>query len=326
MEDMKIAVLIDAENISSKYASIILQEASSMGNLIYKRIYGNWTTPALNTWKKELLDNAIQPIQQYSNTVGKNSSDSALIIDAMDLLYQKRLDAFCIVSSDSDFTRLAARLRESNMIVVGMGRNQTAISFRHACTKFVNIEYLYKLQRSKNGDDADVETDDIEEIEEQSPIDEENIETTVSLRDVGAVMGGIIHTNDNRGRTTSLAEVGAALNNKFPDFDVRNFGYSQLSKLIEDFDRFELVKTNVGYDVRIADTRDDIKQVEQFMVLEIGRHKNKSMSITSLASKVHDTFPHFNVKDTGYSQFYKFVDSIKGIHVTGGKRKYAHLD
>lgn len=91
MEDMKIAVLIDAENISSKYASIILQEASSMGNLIYKRIYGNWTTPALNTWKKELLDNAIQPIQQYSNTVGKNSSDSALIIDAMDLLYQKRL-------------------------------------------------------------------------------------------------------------------------------------------------------------------------------------------------------------------------------------------
>ena len=97
MEDMKIAVLIDAENISSKYASIILQEASSMGNLIYKRIYGNWTTPALNTWKKELLDNAIQPIQQYSNTVGKNSSDSALIIDAMDLLYQKRLDAFCFI-------------------------------------------------------------------------------------------------------------------------------------------------------------------------------------------------------------------------------------
>ena len=212
------------------------------------------------------------------------------------------------------------------MIVVGMGRNQTAISFRHACTKFVNIEYLYKLHRSKNGDDADIETDDVEEIEEQSRNGEESIETTVSLRDVGAVMGGIIHTNDNRGRTTSLAEVGAALNNKFPDFDVRNFGYSQLSKLIEDFDRFELVKTNVGYDVRIADMRDDAKQVEQFMILEIGRHKNKSMSITSLASKVHDTFPHFNVKDTGYSQFYKFVDSIKGIHVTGGKRKYAHLD
>lgn len=144
MEDMKIAVLIDAENISSKYASIILQEASSMGNLIYKRIYGNWTTPALNTWKKELLDNAIQPIQQYSNTVGKNSSDSALIIDAMDLLYQKRLDAFCIVSSDSDFTRLASRLRESEMFVLGMGEQKTPRAFISACNKFVYLDLLHK--------------------------------------------------------------------------------------------------------------------------------------------------------------------------------------
>lgn len=142
--DMRIAVLIDAENISSKYASIILQEASSMGNLIYKRIYGNWTTPALNSWKKELLDNAIQPIQQYSNTVGKNSSDSALIIDAMDLLYQKRLDAFCIVSSDSDFTRLASRLRESEMFVLGMGEQKTPRAFISACNKFVYLDLLHK--------------------------------------------------------------------------------------------------------------------------------------------------------------------------------------
>ena len=144
MEDMKIAVLIDAENISSKYASIILQEASSLGNLIYKRIYGNWTTTALNSWKKELLDNAIQPIQQYSNTVGKNSSDSALIIDAMDLLYQKHLDAFCIVSSDSDFTRLASRLRESEMFVLGMGEQKTPRAFISACNKFVYLDLLHK--------------------------------------------------------------------------------------------------------------------------------------------------------------------------------------
>ena len=110
-KDMKIAVLIDAENISHKYHTI-LQEASSLGNVIYKRIYGNWMSTQLGPWKKELLDHAIQPIQQFSNTTGKNSSDSALIIDAMDLLYQNDLDAFCIVSSDSDFTRLATRLRE----------------------------------------------------------------------------------------------------------------------------------------------------------------------------------------------------------------------
>lgn len=132
-KEMRVAVLIDAENISSKYASTILQEASSLGNIIYKRIYGNWTTPVLSSWKKQLLENAIQPIQQYSNTTGKNSSDSALIIDAMDLLYQKRLDAFCIVSSDSDFTRLASRLREDEMFVLGMGEQKTPRSFISAC-------------------------------------------------------------------------------------------------------------------------------------------------------------------------------------------------
>ncbi len=146
-KEMKIAVLIDAENVSSRYVNIILREASSLGNLIYKRIYGNWTTSLLNSWKNELLDNAIQPIQQYSNTVGKNSSDSALIIDAMDLLYQKQLDAFCIVSSDSDFTRLASRLRESEMFVLGMGEQKTPRAFISACNKFVYLDLLYKANK-----------------------------------------------------------------------------------------------------------------------------------------------------------------------------------
>ncbi len=146
-KELKIAVLIDAENVSSKYVNIILQEASSLGNLIYKRIYGNWTTSLLNSWKTQLLDNAIQPIQQYSNTTGKNSSDSALIIDAMDLLYQKNLDAFCIVSSDSDFTRLASRLRESEMYVMGMGEKKTPRAFISACNKFVYLDLIYKANK-----------------------------------------------------------------------------------------------------------------------------------------------------------------------------------
>lgn len=149
-KDMKVAVLIDAENISSKYAHTILQEASSLGNVIYKRIYGNWTSTQLGPWKKELLDHAIQPIQQYSNTAGKNSSDSALIIDAMDLLYQNRLDAFCIVSSDSDFTRLASRLRESEMYVMGMGEQKTPRAFISACNKFVYLDMLLAEQKKKN--------------------------------------------------------------------------------------------------------------------------------------------------------------------------------
>ncbi len=145
--EMRVAVLIDAENIPSKYADTILQEATRLGNVIIKRIYGNWTMQNMSSWKKQILEYAIHPIQQFSNTTGKNSSDSALIIDAMDLLYEKDLDAFCIVSSDSDFTRLASRLRESEKYVLGMGEQKTPRSFISTCNKFA---YLDLLQKDKN--------------------------------------------------------------------------------------------------------------------------------------------------------------------------------
>lgn len=159
MDDrMKVAVLIDAENISAKYASTILSEANNLGNVTYKRIYGNWATPQLQSWCQQLLDHAIQPIQQYSNTVGKNSSDSALIIDAMDLLYKKRLDAFCIVSSDSDFTRLASRLRESEMFVLGMGEKKTPRAFISACNRFVYLDLLYQANEESTKKKKDYRT------------------------------------------------------------------------------------------------------------------------------------------------------------------------
>ena len=147
--DKKLAILIDAENISSKYVKIILEEAVNTGNVIYKRIYGDWTSQSLNSWKNVLLDNAISPIQQFSNTNGKNASDSALIIDAMDLLYQASIDSFCIVSSDSDFTKLASRLRESDKYVLGMGEQKTPRSFISACNKFL---YLDLLLNGENGE------------------------------------------------------------------------------------------------------------------------------------------------------------------------------
>ena len=143
-QEMKLAVLIDAENISNKYIDVILSEANNLGNIVYKRIYGNWTTPQMASWKNIILDNAIQPIQQYSNTIRKNSSDSALIIDTMDLLYQSDLDAYCIVSSDSDFTRLASRLRESQKYILGMGESKTPRSFISACNKFLYLDVLFE--------------------------------------------------------------------------------------------------------------------------------------------------------------------------------------
>ena len=140
--DSRFAVLIDADNVSGKYIKLILDEISKDGVATYKRIYGDWTNPALVSWKSVLLDYSVMPIQQYSYTTGKNSTDSAMIIDAMDILYSGKVEGFCLVSSDSDFTRLAARLRESGMTVIGMGESKTPNSFIAACNKFKYLDIL----------------------------------------------------------------------------------------------------------------------------------------------------------------------------------------
>ena len=259
-KEMRVAVLIDAENISSKYASTILQEASSLGNIIYKRIYGNWTTPVLSSWKKQLLENAIQPIQQYSNTTGKNSSDSALIIDAMDLLYQKRLDAFCIVSSDSDFTRLASRLREDEMFVLGMGEQKTPRSFISACNKFSYLDLLYKdrsatsekkkKKRSKtqnNTQPFDTPKHAPTKTTEELALTEDASET-FSSTDWGDGSSIEVVTETLRELSEEFcgddgwilsARLGGLLLKRLPDFDTRNFGFKKFVPFIESLRTFE---------------------------------------------------------------------------------------
>ncbi len=146
-DEKKYALLIDAENVSSKYIGIVTKEAQSLGNITIRRIYGDWTLSSRNSWRDSLLENSLIPIQQYSYTVGKNSSDSAMIIDAMDILYTDNVDGFIIVSSDSDFTRLATRLRESGKRVIGMGESKTPTPFVRACEKFKTLDVLYKNSR-----------------------------------------------------------------------------------------------------------------------------------------------------------------------------------
>ncbi len=321
----KLALLIDADNISAKYLDTILNEIPKYGVATYRRIYGDFTDSQMASWRPKLLDNSITPVQQFSNVkshkpgekAGKNATDSTLIIDAMDILYAGKVDGFVIVSSDSDFTRLASRLRESNMIVVGMGRNQTSISFRHACTKFINIEYLYKLDQNRS------------DGESASTIPSgDDVETTVTLANVENVVAGVIRDNDNRGRATSLGVIGDSLNNKFPDFDVRNFGYSKLSTLIKEMPRFELVMEEGGGSatVRIKETETSDARIFAFITEELGKRDDKTLVLSSLATKVYRRFPDFNLKDTGYSQFYKFVGSCPAIEVAGdSSRKTATL-
>ena len=246
-QEMKLAVLIDAENISTKYIDVILSEANNLGDVIYKRIYGNWTTPQMASWRTTILNNAIQPIQQYSNTTVKNSTDSALIIDTMDLLYQSNLDGFCIVSSDSDFTRLASRLRESQKYVLGMGESKTPRSFISACNKFLYLDVL--LEEAEN--EADTETTDAAKpaiIDDTPPVISPATEEPVksektsgkNFRTIRQALVKITEENSDDNGWIFSGTLGNLLNKQFSDFDVRNFGFKKFVPFIESLDMFEV--------------------------------------------------------------------------------------
>ncbi len=228
--DKKIAVLIDADNVSDKYIKYIFDEISNHGTPTYKRIYGDWTKPQLASWKIVLLNYSISPIQQYSYTTGKNSTDSALIIDAMDILYSKNVDGFCIVSSDSDFTKLAARLREAGMYVVGMGEKKTPAPFIAACEKFKYLEVLAEIPA--NPSEANVH----KSVEKQ----ESPKESMANIKELIKSIKKIITEISNEDGWAYLGDIGRSLNKRHPDFDTRNYGYSKLSQLIASLDQFEI--------------------------------------------------------------------------------------
>ena len=226
--DKKIAVLIDADNVSDKYIKFIFDEISNHGTPTYKRIYGDWTKPQLASWKSVLLNYSITPIQQYSYTTGKNSTDSALIIDAMDILYSKNVDGFCIVSSDSDFTRLAARLREAGMYVIGMGEKKTPTPFISACEKFKYLEVLAGNITNANN---------INEVLEKQQVPKEDLANLGKL--VKSIKNIITEGSDEEG-WINLGEVGNKLNMRYPDFDTRNYGHAKLSSFILSLNKFEI--------------------------------------------------------------------------------------
>lgn len=219
--DKRFAVLIDADNVSDKYIKPLLDEISNDGVITYKRIYGDWTRPALSSWKQVLLNYSITPIQQYNYTQGKNSTDSAMIIDAMDILHSGSVDGFAIVSSDSDFTRLAARLRESGMYVVGMGEKKTPNPFIAACNRFVYLENLGQTQQA------------------DAPKQDEG-EATVSVKAIKNTIGTIMDEISDDDGWANLSEVGNILLKRYPSFDVRSYGFTKLTPFIKSLGMFEL--------------------------------------------------------------------------------------
>lgn len=234
--DRRIAVLIDAENVSDKYIKYIIDEISNHGIPTYKRIYGDWTKPQLASWKNVLLNYSITPIQQYSYTTGKNSTDAALIIDAMDILYSNNVDGFCIVSSDSDFTRLAARLREAGMYVIGMGEKKTPTPFISACEKFKYLEVLASMVSKP---------DEAANVKETQKQEEPKVGMTSKNKLVQVIKTIITEISDEDG-WAFLGELGSTLNKRFPDFDTRNYGYTKLTPFLASLKQFEIRSTKTS--------------------------------------------------------------------------------
>ncbi|WP_299764929.1 NYN domain-containing protein [uncultured Dokdonia sp.] len=222
--NINLAVLIDGDNIPSAHVKEMMEEITKYGNPTIKRIYGDWTKPNLTKWKNLLLENAITPIQQYGYTTGKNATDSAMIIDAMDILYSNKVNGFCLVSSDSDFTRLATRLREAGMQVIGIGEKKTPNPFIVACDKFVYIEVLKNQAEQKNDDDKNADKTNIDKI---------------TRKEINLIKSTISDLSDDDG-WAFLGDVGSLLQKKQPNFDSRNYGFDKLTPLIRSIGNFEL--------------------------------------------------------------------------------------
>ncbi len=237
-KDLRLAVLIDADNVPYHNVKAMLEEIAKYGTPTFKRIYGDFTKPALSGWKKVLQDNAITPVQQYAYTTGKNATDSALIIDAMDILYTGNVEGFCIISSDSDFTRLATRLREAGKQVIGMGEKKTPAAFIASCHKFIYIEILQKDQHTESAEPT-------KPAKKSRKKKEETIAETTTRKMIKLVKDSINDLAEENG-WVFLGVLGNLLLKKQPEFDPRNFGHKKLIDLIRSVPGIEIEERPTG--------------------------------------------------------------------------------
>ena len=291
------ALLIDADNVSPKYIKYILDEVSDQGVATYKRIYGDWTDISKKSWKEQLLRYSINPIQQYSNTNGKNSTDSAMIIDAMDILYSGNVEGFCLVSSDSDFTKLAQRLRESGMFVLGMGEQKTPSSFRVACDAFKILEVI-----SQNEDDISPAITAVSENPARYGTSQDETPSITSKAEIERTVSRVLTENNDHGKNTTLSEIGSILQKKFSEFDVRNYGYSKLSTFLESMNDIEVLKTGQQIEKCITD-----------LICSNGGHID---NLSIIHDALRNRFPGFDVKQYGYSRISSFINSFKKFKIT----------
>lgn len=313
IEDKKqFAVLIDADNISAKYAGSIFNEIENYGYASFRRIYGNWSTKG-NGWKEEiLLENSITPVQQFAYTSGKNATDMAMVIDAMDILYSGKVDGFCLVTSDSDFTRLAMRLREENMYVIGMGESKTPMALTKACNKFIHLNLI-----NKQVNDVENTSSPAAGRKGVKAAEEEHGSGVTPLHQIEEAVISFINDNENKGKITYLGEIGSRLNAKFTDFDVRNYGYTKLVVFLQDTcPRLYLYKIDSAYAVGLGGHLDRQK-LEKEILLFVRDNGGQIENLSMVYEEIHKKYPSFDLKDYGYSRLSSFLRSIRQLSVNG---------
>ncbi len=335
MEEKKYAVLIDSENISAKYISTILDEMTRYGVVTYKRIYGDWTSPQSASWKNVLFKYSLTPIQQFNIVSGKNTTDSALIIDAMDILYTNNVDGFCIVSSDSDFTRLVSRLKESAMEVIGMGESKTPRSFKVACTIFTALDLLLDQSTDMNSNYKSDSNDLTKTIystgssSDNNSTNSLNIIEKISFDSIENSIIEIVTENNNKGRVTELGEIGNRLQKKYPDFDVRTYGYSSLSTFMQEIKAVELRRRNNNtVTIHLINNKSFRDKIVNFIIEIVSEYGDNGIDLGLLGTKIHNKYPNFKGKEFGYSTLSKFISSIPNLTIVAfdSTRNYVYIN
>lgn len=300
---LNIALLIDADNISSKYLKTIIDEISTnYGTVSIKRAYGDWTTDTLKPWKEAMIEFAVTPMQQFSYRTGKNSTDSAMIIDAMDILYTKDVDAFCLATSDCDFTKIATRLRESGKLVIGFGESKTHKSFVSSCNEFKYVDYLYNNNH---------------EFEKTDELDSANITSLIEIKDF---ISNYITSGDGE---IQLGGLKSSIKSKFPDFDERNYGYSKFSTFIDSFDDFIVITKGTQNTVILKYNSDDEKvKIDNYIKEILSNSKKKHFTSVEIQNSVASKYKNFKLKSLGYSTMKSFLKSINGVELDKDGKYY----
>ena len=311
-EEKRFAVLIDTDNISTKYIANIMSEISNYGVATYKRAYGDLTRKENKNWEKILLEHSITPVLQYSYTFGKNSTDSAMIIDAMDILYSGHVEGFCLVSSDSDFTRLAVRLRESGMTVIGMGEKKSAKPFVKSCTLF---KYLDLISKNETDNKKNRKSELPEQVEDVADIDESLEENeVVDKNDILAAIIDIFNERDVDREGLNIGELGQRLTKIYSDFDVRNYGYSRLSVFLKSFDCLETKDAYVYLRNGQVGSIPTLTELEGTIIAFLKKHRSRDgVNIVVMKRVLEEEYPGFDIANYGYSKLSTFFKDFSSL-------------